>query len=85
MVAKHFMSYKIDLKHLDSIKVHIKYKATKNLSRLSKGQLEERKIYRYGYYGLYGSLSGVNAKYSLILKGTFEIVKFENYFFSYFF
>ena len=80
MVAKHFMSYKINLKHLDSIKVHIKYKATKNISRLSKGQLEERKIFRYGYYGLYGSLSGVNAKYSLILKGAFEIVKFENYF-----
>ena len=80
MISKHFMSYKINLKNLESTKVHMKFKVTKNISRLSKGQLDERKIFRYGYYGLYGALAGVNAKYSLILKGSFEIVKFENYF-----
>ena len=38
------------------------------------------KIYRYDTYGLYSSLSGVNAKYSLILKGNFEIIKFDKFF-----
>ena len=75
-----YISFKINLYNLDSIKVHIKFKAIKDLSGLSTGKLEERKIYRYGYYGLDSDLEGEKAKYSLILKGSFDIVNFEEYF-----
>ena len=76
-----FISFNINLKNMESVKVHIKYKATKNLSFFSKGMIEERKIYRTDLYGLFAILSGVRAKYSLILRGGFDIVNFEDYIF----
>ena len=47
---------------------------------MNKGEIEERKIYREGKYGLQSTLSGQKAKYSLILKGNFDIVNFSEYF-----
>ena len=47
---------------------------------MTLGEREERKIYRYEYYGLPKSLAGQVAKFSLILKGTFDIVNFKDYF-----
>ena len=75
-----FLSFKVNLNNLESIKIHLKYKSIKDLSRLSQGKKEERKIYRYEYYGLYGDLAGQMAKFSLILKGSFDIVNFDDYF-----
>ena len=74
------INFKINLKNLESKKIHLKYKSTKNLSLLSQEKREERKIYRYGYYGLYEDLAGQMAKFSLVLRGTFDIVNFEDYF-----
>ena len=74
------ISFDIKLYNLDSKKIHIKFKAIKDLSDLSKEDIEERKIYRYDYYGIYKDLAGENAKFSLILKGSFDIVNFEDYF-----
>ena len=74
------ISFKIHLCNLETIKVHIKFKAIKDLSDLKKGEIAQRKIYRYGYYGIGSDISGENAKYSLILKGSFDIVNFDKYF-----
>jgi len=47
----------------------------------TQNELEERNIYRYESYGLNKSLAGQKAKFSLILKGNFDIVNFDEYFF----
>ena len=65
---------------MQSSKVHIKCKSTYKLTNFTGNQSEINKIYRYGYYGLGSELAGVNAKYSLILKGSFDIVNFDEYF-----
>ena len=75
------IDFDINLKNFEYVKVHIVYKAIKDLSQLSKGEKEERNIYRYERYGLEKSLAGQMAKFSLILKGSFDIVNFEEYFF----
>ena len=74
------IEFKINLYNLKTAKVHLRYKESKILSLLSAGEREERKIYRYEYYGLSRSLAGQIAKFSLILKGTFDIVNFKEYF-----
>jgi hypothetical protein len=75
------IEFKINLHNLETAKVHIRYKESTVLSLLSAGEREERKIYRYEYYGLSKSLAGQVAKFSLILKGTFDIVNFKEFFF----
>ena len=67
------ITFKIELYNLESIKVHIKYKEIRDTDKQSK-------IYRSDFYGLDNSLSGANAKYSLILKGNYDIINFEDYF-----
>ena len=47
---------------------------------LSNQEREHRQIYRNEYYGIHKSLQGQMAKFSLILKGNFDIVNFKNYF-----
>ena len=74
------LSYKIKLKNMQSSKVHIKGKSIRKLINYTGKENEINKIYRYGNYGLGSELSGVNAKYSLILKGSFDIVNFDEYF-----
>ena len=76
----HSITFKIKLNNFETAKIHIKYKETKDLRKLSKGEIEERNIYRSEYYGLDKSLSGQMAKFCLILKGSFDIVNFEDYF-----
>ena len=75
------ISFKIELHNMESIKVHIKYKEIRDSSILSNEEgKKENKIYRSDSYGLDSSLSGANAKYSLILKGNYDIINFEDYF-----
>ena len=74
------ISFKIKLYNLDSVKVHIKYKEIKDSYEVDEKGIKQLKIYRSDYYGLDNSLSGANAKYSLILKGNYEIVNFSDYF-----
>ena len=51
-----------------------------NLKKLCKEEIELRKIYRNQTYGLDKILGGQKAKYILIIKGSFEIIDFDNYF-----
>jgi hypothetical protein len=74
------VEFDINLKNLESLKIHMIYKSTKDLSKLSKGEKEERNIYRYQYYGISSAFAGQMAKLSLILKGSFDIVNFDDYF-----
>ena len=76
----HGIEFNINLRNFESIKVHIVYKSRKDLSKLSNGEIDERSIYRSDYYGLDNSLAGQMAKFSLILKGSFDIVNFSEYF-----
>ena len=79
-VLNYGIEFDINLKNLESLKIHMVYKSTKDLSRLSKGEKEERNIYRYEYYGINSLYAGQMAKLSLILKGSFDIVNFDDYF-----
>ena len=74
------IEFKIKLYPSQSSKIHIIYEESKDLSKLNKGEIEKRKIYREGKYGLKSTLSGQKAKYSLILKGNYVIVNFSEYF-----
>ena len=77
---RHSIEFKINLYNLQTAKVHIIYKEMKDLTKLGRGKIEERKIIRNDYFGLDKSLSGQMAKFSLILKGSFDIVNFSEYF-----
>ena len=62
------------------MRIHIIYKQSKDLKKLSKGEIELRKIFREETYGFDKYLSGQMAKYILVIKGNFDIVNFDNYF-----
>ena len=73
----YMVNFKINLKNLETAKIHIKYKYIKNKDS------SEKIILNYDEY--YGITSKVNkncvGKYILILKGNFDIMDFENEFF----
>ena len=66
-----FITFNINLHNLESIKIHIIYKEKKNLSN---------ELHFWKYYGLNSNFSGINAKFSLILKGSYDIIDFDEYF-----
>ena len=76
----HSFEFNVNLRNLQTKKIHFTYKAIKDLSLLSEGEKEERNIYRSDYYGIDKSFAGQMAKFSLILKGSFDIVNFDDYF-----
>ena len=76
----HSIEFQINLSNKQSLKVHILYKSTINKLFLTQNELKERNIYRTERYGIDKSLSGQKAKFSLILKGSFDIVNFSEYF-----
>ena len=76
----HSITFKINLHNSQIAKVHIIYKEYMNNDILSRQEREHRQIYRTEYYGIHKSLHGQMAKFSLILKGNFDIVNFKNYF-----
>ena len=76
----HSIKFKINLYNSQIAKVHIIYKEYINNNILSNQEREHRKLYRTDYYGIHKSLQGQMAKFSLILKGNFDIVNFKNYF-----
>ena len=76
-----FIEFELNLQNLEKAQIHIIYKEYKDLKKLTKEEIEERKIYKCDYYGLSKNLAGKKAKYCLILKGSYEIVNFEDYFF----
>ena len=74
------IEFKIKLSNSQISKIHIMYEESKDLSKMNKGEIEERNLYREGKYGLQSTLNGQKAKYTLILKGNFDIVNFSEYF-----
>jgi len=79
---KKTVQFDIDLSNLETNKVHIIYKQFFDYDALPADKIEkEKKLYRRRIYGLKNCfLVGQKCKYSLRLKGTFEIVDFNNYF-----
>ena len=75
-----YIVFKIKLLNGDSAKIHIIYKEMKDLKKLIKEELELRKIIRNDTYGLNKILAGQIAKFIIVLKGSFDIVNFDNYF-----
>ena len=73
--------FNLNLYNFQTATIYIRYKESKDLDKLTLEEIEERKMYRYEYFGLERFLAGQMAKFSLILKGNFEIVNFNDYFF----
>ncbi len=71
------VSFDINLKNLQTAKVHLKYKEIKDSESLDPEERENQKLFRQEFYGLNENLAGQMGKYRLILKGTFDIVSFE--------
>ena len=72
------IQFKINLKNLETAKIHVKYKHTK-----SKYFTEHSKeLNQTGYYGITSKTnSKLIGKFILILKGSFDIIDFDNDFF----
>ena len=73
------LEFTINLKNLESNKIHLKYKESK--SKLTSGEIKERKFYRSDYYGISKNLKGQIAKFTLIIKCDLEVINFEDEFF----
>ena len=73
--------FNLNLYNYQTATIYIRYKESKDLDKLTFEEIDERKIYRYEHFGLEKFLVGQMAKFSLILKGSFEIVNFNDYFF----
>ena len=71
----------IKLKNMQSAKIYLKYKEKPKFSTMTKSEKLKYAFFRQEYYGLSQALSGQMAKYSLILKGSFEIISFKDSFF----
>ena len=72
------IDFDIMLNNLETAKIHLKYKEKLELNSLDPQVIEARKFYRQDYYGLSENLAGQNGKFRLILKGSFDIICFEN-------
>ncbi len=77
---KYSLYFKINLKNMESIKIHIKYKEAPLENKLTEGEIKQRKISRVKYYGLSKRLVGQMAKFTLKNESNFEIINFENEF-----
>ena len=75
------MDFDINLYNLQTAKIHLKYKERPKFDSNSKIDKDFYNFYRNEYYGLGESLKGQMGKFRIILKGSFEIVKFEDDFF----
>jgi len=75
-----YFEVKLKLYNLQTAKIHLIYKKSKDLNQLSLAQKEQRKFYRVEKYGLSKYIAGQIAKISLILKCNFDIIDFTNYF-----
>ena len=75
------LRFKINLKNLESIKIHLKYKKSPLQSKLTEGEIKQNKIFKCKYYGLSKRLVGQTAKFTLKNESNFEIINFEDEFF----
>ena len=75
---KHCIYFNINLKNLESNKIHIKYKESPE--KMTEEEKAFRNIYRSKYYGLSERLVGENAKYILKNESDLEIINFDDEF-----
>ena len=78
---KHSLNFNINLKNLESNKIHIIYRESPAKIRIREDAKAFRNISRKNNYGLSRRLSGENAKYILKNESDLEIINFENEFF----
>ena len=72
----YMIEFKINLKNLETAKIHIKYKELKNKNNSNSNNLNPR-----GYYGITPKTNDkLVGKFILILKGSFDIMNFDDYF-----
>ena len=81
---KHFIYFNINLKNLESNKIHIRYKESPKNEKMTEEEKKFRNLYRIKEYGLLerlvGQLIGQKAKYILKNESDLEIVNFDNEF-----
>ena len=75
------LKFNLNLKNLESNKIHIRYKEFPINNNMSEGEKDLLKIYRSKKYGLSKLLFGQTAKFILINESNFEIINFEEEFF----
>jgi hypothetical protein len=75
------LTFKINLKNLESNKIHMKYKESILKSKLTKGEIAQQKMSKVDCYGIHKILVGQKAKYVLNNKSNYEIINFEDEFF----
>ena len=72
--------FKINLGNEQINKVYLKYKEMPLFNELSEGEIDERKFYRYNFYGLKHYLQNQMAKFTLLNNSDFEIISFGSEF-----
>ncbi len=80
-LENHSLRFKIKLKNLQSCKIHLKYKQSPILSKLTEGEMKQKDISKLNVYGLSNRLAGQTAKYTLKNLSNFEIINFDKDFF----
>jgi hypothetical protein len=75
------LDFSIKLSNLQSAKIYLKYKERPIFNKMTQSERLKYPFFRQEYYGLSQALSGQMGKYSLILKGSFEIISFKEDFF----
>ena len=71
------LEFQIYLKNNESNKIHIKYKESPSLRKMTEGEKRERKFVRNEYYGISKNVAGQRAKFTLCIKCDFEIISFS--------
>ena len=77
---KHSLNFIINLKNLESNKIHIIYRESPTKIQMREEEIAFRNISRKNSYGLSRRLIGENAKYILRNESDLEIINFENEF-----
>ena len=71
------IEFKINLKNLETAKIHLKYKDLKNKNNSKKSN----NLNPEGYYGITSKTNKkLVGKFILILKGSYDIMNFDDYF-----
>ena len=74
---KYSLRFNINLKNLESNKIHIKYKESPKYEKMTEEEKSYRKLNRTKYYGLSERLVGENAKYILKNESDLEIINLK--------
>ena len=80
-LEKYSLRFEINLTNLQSCNIHIIYKETLLIEKMTQAQREIKSIYFSKIYGISKRLVGQNAKYILINASNYEIINFDEEFF----